>query len=161
MAETFILDLVTPERTLFSGSVQELVAPGVLGEFGVLPGHANMLAELTAGRLVYRDESGEKLMAAAGGKIVSKGGAEGYQAIGIKPGVLSANSPGIGIAIKISDGDLRNRARPAVALEILTQLGVLTSDETQSLADLGPSFPIYNWRKILVGEAQPLFDMEI
>ena len=67
MAETFFLDLVTPERTLFSGSVEELVAPGVLGEFGVLPGHANMLAELTAGRLIYRDQSGEKLMAAAGG----------------------------------------------------------------------------------------------
>ncbi len=67
MADTFVLDLVTPERTLFSGAVQELVAPGLLGEFGVLPGHANMLAELTAGRLVYRDESGEKVMAAAGG----------------------------------------------------------------------------------------------
>jgi F-type H+-transporting ATPase subunit epsilon len=67
MADTFLLDLVTPERTLFSGAVQELVAPGVLGEFGVLPGHANMLAELTAGRLIYRDENGEKQMAAAGG----------------------------------------------------------------------------------------------
>jgi F-type H+-transporting ATPase subunit epsilon len=67
MADTFILDLVTPERTLFSGSVQELVAPGLLGEFGVLPGHANMLAELTAGRLVYRDGAGQKVMAAAGG----------------------------------------------------------------------------------------------
>ena len=67
MADTFVLDLVTPERTLFSGSVEELVAPGLLCEFGVLPGHANMLAELTAGRLVYRDESGEKLMVAAGG----------------------------------------------------------------------------------------------
>ena len=67
MADTFFLDLVTPERTLFSGAVLELVAPGVLGEFGVLPGHANMLAELTAGPLVYRDESGEKRMAAAGG----------------------------------------------------------------------------------------------
>ena len=67
MADTFLLDLVTPERTLFSGSVQELVAPGVLGEFGVLPGHANMLAELTSGRLIYRDQSGERRMAAAGG----------------------------------------------------------------------------------------------
>jgi F-type H+-transporting ATPase subunit epsilon len=67
MADTFFLDLVTPERTLFSGAVRELVAPGVLGEFGVLPGHANMLAELTSGRLIYRDESGDKLMAAAGG----------------------------------------------------------------------------------------------
>ena len=46
---------------------QDLVAPGLLGEFGVLPGHANMLAELSAGRLVYRDENGERLMAAAGG----------------------------------------------------------------------------------------------
>jgi F-type H+-transporting ATPase subunit epsilon len=67
MADTFVLDLVTPERKLFSGPVRELVAPGVLGEFGVLPGHADMLAELTAGRLIYRNESGEKLMAAAGG----------------------------------------------------------------------------------------------
>ena len=66
-ADTFFLDLVTPERTLFSGTVQELVAPGLLGEFGVLPGHANMLAELTAGRLIFRDEYGEKLMVAAGG----------------------------------------------------------------------------------------------
>jgi F-type H+-transporting ATPase subunit epsilon len=67
MADKFFLDLVTPERTLFSGAVRELVAPGVLGEFGVLPGHANMLAELTAGRLIYRDDAGEKRMAAAGG----------------------------------------------------------------------------------------------
>jgi len=67
MAEKFFLDLVTPERTLFSGAVSELVAPGLLGEFGVLPGHANMLAELTAGRLIYRDDSGEKRVAAAGG----------------------------------------------------------------------------------------------
>ena len=67
MAEKFFLDLVTPERTLFSGAVRELVAPGLLGEFGVLPGHANMLAELTAGRLIYRDDSGEKRVAAAGG----------------------------------------------------------------------------------------------
>ncbi len=67
MADTFHLDLVTPEKTLFSGPVQELVAPGVMGEFGVLPGHADMLAELTAGRLLYRDEGGENLMVAAGG----------------------------------------------------------------------------------------------
>lgn len=65
--DTFLLDLVTPERTFFSGPVQELVAPGMLGEFGVLPGHANMLAELTSGRLQYRDASGEKDMVAAGG----------------------------------------------------------------------------------------------
>ena len=58
MADTFLLDLVTPERTFFSGPVKELVAPGSLGEFGVLPGHANMLSELTAGRLLYKDYVG-------------------------------------------------------------------------------------------------------
>jgi L-asparaginase II len=101
-----------------------------------------------------------RLMSAAGGKIVSKGGAEGYQAIGVLPGVLGPDSPGIGIAIKIADGDLRGRARPAVALKILTQLGALTRSETQSLSDIGPNFPIYNWRKILVGEASPTFHLD-
>ena len=55
MAETFLLDLVTPDRAFFSGRVKELVAPGELGEFGILPGHAAMLAGLRPGRLIYRD----------------------------------------------------------------------------------------------------------
>jgi L-asparaginase II len=99
------------------------------------------------------------LMAATGGKIVSKGGAEGYQAVGIKPGVLGSEAPGVGIALKISDGDLKGRARPAVTLAILQQLGALTPAEAETLAELGPDFPIYNWRKILVGEARTVFEM--
>ena len=63
----------------------------------------------------------------------------------------------MGIALKISDGDPKGRARPAVIVGILAQLGVLTPSEAESLADLGPNIPIYNWRKILVGEAYPLF----
>jgi len=101
------------------------------------------------------------LMAATHGKIVSKGGAEGFQAIGIKPGVLAPDSPGLGIAIKISDGDPKDRARPAVTLAILLQLGALTRAEAESLAYLGPTFPIYNWRKILVGEARTIFEMDL
>jgi len=101
------------------------------------------------------------LMAATSGKIVSKGGAEGYQAIGIKPGVLGPDSPGVGIALKIADGDSKGRARPAVILAILQQLGALTPAETESLAELGPKFPIYNWRKILVGQAQTVFELDL
>jgi len=67
MAETFLLNLVTPERSFFSGQVQELVAPGMLGEFGVLPGHAAMLAGLKAGRLIYRDGQRETTLLAGGG----------------------------------------------------------------------------------------------
>ena len=102
-----------------------------------------------------------RLMAATHSKIVSKGGAEGYQAIGILPGVLGTDSPGVGIAIKISDGDQRGRARPAIALEILTSLSALTTEEAQSLSDLGPSSEIRNWREILVGEAHPTFKLAL
>jgi F-type H+-transporting ATPase subunit epsilon len=67
MAETFQLDIVTPERTVFSGRAEELVAPGLLGEFGVLPGHANLLAELGVGPLRYRSGGSEHVLAAGGG----------------------------------------------------------------------------------------------
>jgi L-asparaginase II len=100
-----------------------------------------------------------RLMTSAGGRIISKGGAEGFQAIGIKPGVLGPESPGVGIAIKISDGDPHGRARAAVALQIIIQLGALNSSEAQSLEDLGPNFQIRNWRQILVGKASPTFHL--
>jgi L-asparaginase II len=100
-----------------------------------------------------------RLMTSAGGRIISKGGAEGFQAIGIKPGVLGPESPGVGIAIKISDGDPHGRARAAVALQIIIQLGALNSSEAQSLEDLGPNFQIRNWRQILVGQASPTFHL--
>jgi len=67
MAETFLLNLVTPEHAFFSGQVRELVAPGAQGEFGVLPGHAAMLAGLRAGRLIYRDGQKETTLLAGGG----------------------------------------------------------------------------------------------
>jgi len=100
-----------------------------------------------------------RLMEVTAGKIVSKGGAEGYQQIGIMPGVIYPGSPGMGIATKISDGDLKGRARPAVILEILRQLGAITPDELEALSDFGPSFPVINWRGIVVGEAIPVFKL--
>lgn len=101
-----------------------------------------------------------RLMTITGGSLVSKGGAEGYQGIGIMPGVLGKDSPGIGIALKISDGDARRKVVPAVALEVLRQLGVLSEEELGALSDFGPSFPVENWRKLKVGEAYPVFTLE-
>lgn len=101
-----------------------------------------------------------RLMEITKGKIVSKGGAEGVQQIGVMPGVIHPGSPGIGIALKISDGDLRRRACPAVTLEILRHLDAITPDELGELSDLGPQFPIKNWRNILVGEAHPTIIFE-
>lgn len=97
------------------------------------------------------------LMEVAAGKIVSKAGAEGYQGLGLLPGAIYPGSRAIGVAFKIADGDLRSRARPAVALEILRQLGALSPSEMASLSRFGPRLPVKNWREINVGEARPCF----
>jgi L-asparaginase II len=101
------------------------------------------------------------LMQATGRRIVCKGGAEGYQALGLLPGAFGPHSPALGIALKISEGDQRGQVRQAVTLEILRQLGVVTSAELETLSKFGPSFQLYNWRKLLVGEARPCFQLQL
>lgn len=100
-----------------------------------------------------------RLMEASAGRIISKGGAEGYQAMGLLPDSLRPGSPGLGIAFKVSDGDLRSRARPAIALEILNQLGALSTSALEQLAEFGPSLPINNWQKSQVGLTRPVFNL--
>lgn len=100
-----------------------------------------------------------RLMQVMAGKVVVKGGAEGYQAFGIAPGVLGPGKPGVGVCYKISDGDSNGRARPVVALEILRQLGVLTSDQSDALAEFDRR-KIKNWRKLDVGEIRACFKLQ-
>jgi L-asparaginase II len=101
-----------------------------------------------------------RLMEVARGRLIAKGGAEGYQAIGVLPGATAVGSPALGIAVKISDGDSRGAARAAVALEVLSQLGVLTSAELETLSVFGPCLTTLNWRQLRVGEALPVFQVE-
>jgi F-type H+-transporting ATPase subunit epsilon len=56
------LEFVTPERALAHEDVDEVELPGEEGFFGVLPGHAPMLAALTTGEMWYR-KGGEKIYA--------------------------------------------------------------------------------------------------
>ena len=99
------------------------------------------------------------LMRSGGARIVAKAGAEGYQGIGIMPGALGEDSPGLGITIKIADGDRRGTVRPVVTLEILRQLGLLDSQMLQDLAYYGPVINIKNWRELIVGEMHPVFEL--
>ncbi|HLK55147.1 MAG TPA: F0F1 ATP synthase subunit epsilon [Chthonomonadaceae bacterium] len=65
---TFPLELVTPEKVMFSEEVQAIRAPGVEGSFGVLAKHAPMLAELTTGLIkVTRINGFEAFIATSGG----------------------------------------------------------------------------------------------
>lgn len=54
MARTILLEVVTPEHLLLSQQVEEVIAPGIEGEFGVLPGHTHFLTTLKIGELRYR-----------------------------------------------------------------------------------------------------------
>ena len=107
-----------------------------------------------------------RVMEVCSRRILVKGGAEGYMAMGILAGVMGTESPGIGVAFKVADGDLavrdangsfRNRVRPAMALEILRQLGAISEKELEGLAEFGPVRPVTNHRKIVVGESHPAF----
>ncbi len=65
---TFPLELVTPERLLFSEDVQSIRAPGVDGSLGVLAGHAPLLTELTTGLIkVTLTDGSEAFIATSGG----------------------------------------------------------------------------------------------
>jgi F-type H+-transporting ATPase subunit epsilon len=54
MADTILLEIVTPDRLVLSEEVDEVAAPGSEGEFGVLPGHTPFLTTLKVGELTYR-----------------------------------------------------------------------------------------------------------
>ncbi len=54
MAGKILLEVVTPEKQLLSQQVDEVIAPGSEGEFGVLSGHCYFLSTLRIGELRYR-----------------------------------------------------------------------------------------------------------
>ena len=62
-----LFELATPTRMLVTAEVDEVVAPGVEGYFGVLPGHAAFLTNLGSGEVTYRSGPREVHLAVTGG----------------------------------------------------------------------------------------------
>jgi F-type H+-transporting ATPase subunit epsilon len=58
LPEKIHLEIVTPERQLFSGEVDYVTVPSTRGYLGFLPGHAPLLAELGIGEIGYRIKDG-------------------------------------------------------------------------------------------------------
>ncbi|ORJ58267.1 F0F1 ATP synthase subunit epsilon [Geothermobacter hydrogeniphilus] len=54
MAEKLTLQLVTPYKKVLTAEVDEVTAPGTLGELGLLPGHTPLLTTLKIGELSYK-----------------------------------------------------------------------------------------------------------
>lgn len=123
-----------------------------------------------------------RLMSACRGAVLTKGGAEGYQALALLPGARGAGSGALGVTLKISDGDLAQTDRPApadnpppvgsiahkgggrarstAAVEVLRQLGALDDSQLEELSDFSARAQ-YNWRRIPVGEIRPAFSLDL
>lgn len=70
MAGNIRLEVVTPEKAVVSEDVQIVMAPGSLGEFGVLIGHTPFLTTLKTGAIKYTDAGGkEKFVFVSGGFV--------------------------------------------------------------------------------------------
>jgi len=67
MAMTMQLDVVSAEESIFSGAVQELIAPGVMGDLGIMPRHSQLITTLKAGELKYKTNDGDVSLFVAGG----------------------------------------------------------------------------------------------
>jgi F-type H+-transporting ATPase subunit epsilon len=64
---TFHFDLVSPEKLAFSGEVDQVDIPGAEGDFGVLAGHAPVVAAMRPGILVVRTGTSQQKIIVLGG----------------------------------------------------------------------------------------------
>jgi F-type H+-transporting ATPase subunit epsilon len=64
---TFHFELVSPEKLLFSGDVEQVDVPGAEGDFGVLSGHGPYVSTLRPGILTVYGTSGEQKIVVLGG----------------------------------------------------------------------------------------------
>ena len=67
MADRLRLELATPTRLVVTAEIDEVVAPGTEGYFGIWPGHAPFLATLGTGAVTYRSGAEARALAVHGG----------------------------------------------------------------------------------------------
>ena len=97
------LEILSPERTLFSGEVESVTLPGTLGEFTVLRHHAPLISSLTAGEVRFRQKGGgEQSFAVKGGFVEVKKG----RGFGLHPAI---NGTGTGIS-RLHRPERKNKA---------------------------------------------------
>jgi F-type H+-transporting ATPase subunit epsilon len=64
------LEIVTPEKSAFSGNVESFSAPGTSGGFQILRDHAPFLTTISVGEVKLRDESGNEMVYSTSGGFV-------------------------------------------------------------------------------------------
>ena len=132
MAETLHFSLVSPERELFSGAVDQVDAPGVEGEFGVLPKHAPFMTVFKPGVVrIYEGGQVTPVFVRGGFADVTPSGLtilaeEAVRLADVDIGELDAEIANV--RSDASDpGDEARRARAAERLEYLEALKAAVS----------------------------------
>jgi len=67
MADTFQLEIVTPEKKVVDTAATEVQIPGKNGYLGILPGHAPLITELAVGEITFHAGTDEQRLAVAWG----------------------------------------------------------------------------------------------
>jgi F-type H+-transporting ATPase subunit epsilon len=67
VADTFQLEIVTPEKKVVDTAAAEVQIPGKNGYLGILPGHAPLITELAVGEITFRSGAEEQRLAVAWG----------------------------------------------------------------------------------------------
>jgi len=67
------LEIITPDKTIYSGEVSSATFPGVKGSFQVLNNHAPIISSINQGVVKYQDEKGEGKIEVSGGVVEVKG----------------------------------------------------------------------------------------
>ncbi|MNL15106.1 L-asparaginase II [compost metagenome] len=123
---------------------------------GLPPGTASAIKRITGAMVSHpqmisgTDEYDTEVIRVLGGKVITKVGAEGVHCTALL-------GKGIGIALKIDDGN--SRAAYPAALEVLRQLGVLSSEELNSLEAYRTPV-IKNHLGEAVGRIEPVFTLQ-
>lgn len=66
---TIQVDIVTPDRSLFSGEVDMVTLPGMSGQMGILHGHAPLLSTLDIGEIILHRGQETQFIAVGGGVV--------------------------------------------------------------------------------------------
>ncbi len=63
------LDIITADKTLYSGEIEEVTLPGSGGKFQILKGHAALISSLEKGKIVVKSKEGKEEFEVNGGVV--------------------------------------------------------------------------------------------
>lgn len=64
---TLHIEVITPEKVVYEGEIDEVVVPTTTGQIGILPNHASLLSRVASGELIIKQHGREHLLAVHGG----------------------------------------------------------------------------------------------